>query len=89
MRYLVEIDADTEKGAELSKHIISLNAPEEAIRLHRKSELTDEEMALPGKQPSQRQLEEWLSQPDYGYVEGNDALALLKEELATYRKAKK
>ena len=89
MRYIVEIDPSSEKGAELLKYIADLHAPASSVKVHKATSLSDEEMALPGKKPRKEQLEEWLSQPDYGNIDGDKALAMLQEELATYRKNKK
>lgn len=89
MKYIIEIDADNNLGAQLLKYIADMHAPANVVKIHKASTLTDEEMALPGKKPTKEQLEEWLSLPDYGFVEADEALALLKEELATYRKTKK
>lgn len=89
MRYIVEIDPSSSVGAELLRYIAELNAPDNAIRVHKASTLTDEEMALPGGSVSAEQLEEWLSLPDYGSIEGQTALSMLKEELAVYRRSKK
>lgn len=88
MRYIVEIDSNTDKGAELLKYIAQLNASHDEVKVHQDAELSDEEMALPGQAPTPKQLEDWLSKPDYGYVDGQDALVLLKEGLAAYRKSK-
>lgn len=89
MRYIVEIDPSSVIGAELLRYIADLNAPVNVVKVHKASSLTDEEMALPGGNVNSEQLEEWLSLPDYGSIEGETALSLLKEELATYRRDKK
>ncbi len=89
MRYIVEIDPSSAIGAELLKYIADLQAPANAVKVHKTPSLTDEEMALPGAPVSAEQLEEWLSLPDYGSIDGETALSLLKEELAVYRRNKK
>ncbi len=89
MRYIVEIDPSFPAGAELLKYIADLHAPADAVRIHKAASISDEEMALPGKKISTTQLEEWLALPDYGNLDGEAALLLLKEEMATYRTTKK
>lgn len=89
MRIIVEIESSSSVGAALLQYIESLAAPIGTVTIYKEPSLTDEEMALPRKQPSPEQIEEWLAQPDYGFIEGKEALAMLKEDLAEYRKRKK
>jgi hypothetical protein len=61
MKYLVEIDADSEKGSELIKYIEKLGANENDIHILNERPLTDEEMALPPtRKVSRATLEAWL-----------------------------
>ena len=60
MRYIVEIDDQTSKGAQLVSYIEKLRAPKKAISIRKERSLTDGEMGLPGPKPSKAQLEEWL-----------------------------
>ena len=47
--------------------IKNLHAPASSIKVKRVlRELTDEEMALPGFQPSDEELEAWLDKPEIG-----------------------
>lgn len=52
-------------------------------------ELTDEEMALPGSQPSVEQLEEWLAKEDGVKYSLEEAFERVHSELARSRKKKK
>ena len=58
--YIVEIDDQTDKGAQLITFIEKLHAPKKAVTMRKEKPLTDGEMGLPGPKPSKAQLEEWL-----------------------------
>lgn len=60
MRYIVEIDDQTDKGAQLINYIEKLRASKKAVTVRKEKPLTDGEMGLPGPRPSKAQLEQWL-----------------------------
>lgn len=60
MRYIVEIDDQTDKGAQLITYIEKLRASKKAVTIRKEEPLTDEEMGLPGPKPSKERLEAWL-----------------------------
>ena len=64
MRYIVEIDDQTDKGAQLITYIEKLHAPKKAVTMRKEGPLTDEEMVMPGPKPSKERLEEWLEPKD-------------------------
>jgi hypothetical protein len=64
MRYIVEIDDQTDKGAQLISYIEKLRPSKKAVTIHKEQPLTDEEMVLPGPKPSKERLEEWLEPKD-------------------------
>ena len=91
MKYVVEIDDQTSKGAQLISYIEKLKAPKKAVVVRKERALLDEEMILPGgPKPSKAQLEEWL-RPDEGEEETPlDALIeSIKKELTSKAKSKK
>ena len=77
MRYIVEIDDQTSKGAQLVDFIEKLRAPKKAVSIRLEQPLTDEEMVLPGIKPSKTRLKEWLKPQD-------DEEEFTIEELKTY-----
>ena len=64
MRYIVEIDDQTDKGAQLLTYIEKLRASKKAVTIRKEEPLTDEEMVMPGPKPSKKRLEEWLEPKD-------------------------
>jgi hypothetical protein len=64
MKYLIEVDSDTDKGSQLIKYIEALEADDSAVHILHEPPLTDEEMVMPGKRPSNQRLEEWLKPQD-------------------------
>ena len=64
MRYIVEIDDQTDKGAQLITYIEKLHAPKKAVTIRKEGPLTDEEMVMPGPKPCKERLEEWLEPKD-------------------------
>jgi hypothetical protein len=60
MRYIVEIDDQTDKGAQLISYIEKLRPSKKAVSIRMEKPLTDGEMGLPGPKPSKAQLEKWL-----------------------------
>jgi hypothetical protein len=88
MKYLVEIDDQTTKGAQLISYIEKLKAPKKAVVVRKERALTDEEMIMPGPKPSKAQLVAWL-EPDEDEEEMllSEAIASIKKELATKSKA--
>jgi hypothetical protein len=77
MRYIVEIDDQTSKGAQLVEYIEKLHAPKKAVTIRKEKPLTDEEMGIPGPKPSKAQLEEWLEPKE-------DEEGLTLDELKVY-----
>jgi hypothetical protein len=90
MKYLVEIDDQTSKGAQLISYIEKLKAPKKAVIVRKERALTDDEMILPGPKPSKAQLEAWL-EPDEDEEEMllSEAIAEIKKELTSKSKARK
>ncbi len=90
MKYLVEIDDETSKGAQLISYIEKLKAPKKAVIVRKERALTDEEMILPGPKPSKAQLEEWLK-PDEDEEETplDEVIASIKREIASEAKKRK
>jgi hypothetical protein len=64
MKYLVEIDDQTIKGAQLISYIEKLKAPKKAVVVRKDRGLRDEDMILRGRKPTKAQLEEWLEPKD-------------------------
>jgi hypothetical protein len=65
MKYLVEINPDSEKGSELIKYIERLDADEDDIHILNEPPLTDEEMGLPPtRKVSLATMEAWLKPED-------------------------
>lgn len=62
--FTVTINEKSAKGKSLLEFAQKLNATEKEIRIRKFRKLTDEEMALPGKPPSEEQFDEWLHRPD-------------------------
>jgi len=61
------IDEKTLEGKSVIDFIKTLHAPASSIKVKKIfRELTDEEMALPGFQPTDEELEAWLDKPDIG-----------------------
>lgn len=89
MRYIIEIDPTSAAGAQLLEYIAQMEISGQDIKVHKTTSLSDEDMALPGRKPRLDELEEWLSQPNHEYISGDNALAMLKEEMTEYRKGKK
>ena len=87
MKYLVEINSDSDKGSKLIKFIEDLGATESEVHFLQEPPLTDEEMGLPPtRRVSEATLDAWL-RPDE-----NEESFTAEEVLAYYdkkRKAKK
>ena len=64
-------------------------AKEMGIKTHAERELTDEEMALPGANPTKKQMEEWLAKDDGESYSEEETFNMVREELVKYRKSKK
>jgi hypothetical protein len=65
MKYLVEIDADSEKGSKAIKYIKGLDAADSQIHFINEPALTDEEMAMPpSRMVSEATLDAWLEPKD-------------------------
>ena len=64
-------------------------AKEMGIETYSLHALTDEEMALPGVNPSKERLEEWLAKEDQPVYGIDEAFETVKKELAKSRKKKK
>lgn len=62
--FTVTVNEKSQKGKSLLEYAQKLNASEKEIRIRKFRKLTDEEMALPGKPPSEEQFDEWLNRPD-------------------------
>ena len=82
MKYLVEINTDTEKGAQLLKYIDGLNADDTAIHILHEPALTAEAMVVAGTRPSANQLAAFLK-PDDNEKEydASEAFEVAKREL--------
>jgi len=63
-------------------------AKEIGIQAVKEQELTDEEMALPGPQVCESQLENWLAKDDGEKYDIEDAFAYIKKELTKSKKGK-
>lgn len=63
-------------------------AKEMGVKSSVQYELTDEEMGLPGPKVSKEQLENWLAKEDGESYEINEALTIMKSNLAKKRKKK-
>jgi len=90
MKYLVEIDDQTSKGAQLISYIEKLRAPKKAVIVRKERVLTDEEMGFPGSKLSKTQLEAWLEPKDD--EEGrplSEAIAAIKKRLTSKSKVGK
>jgi hypothetical protein len=65
MKYLIEIETESEKGSELIKYIESLGLSKNDMRVINEPPLTDEEMGLPPtRKVSRETLEAWLKPED-------------------------
>ena len=61
------INEKTEEGKSVINFIKSHHAPASSIKVKKVlRDLTDEEMALPGFQPTDEELEAWLTKPEIG-----------------------
>jgi hypothetical protein len=90
MKYLVEIDDQTTKGAQLITYITKLRAPKKAVMVRKERAIRDSEMGLPGPKPSKRQLEAWLEpHEDEEEMPLDVAIASIKKKLQSKAKAKK
>lgn len=63
-------------------------AKEMGIGLLSKHELTDEEMAFPGKKPTKQQLENWLSKDNGKDYEVDEAFDYVKKQLRLLKNKK-
>jgi hypothetical protein len=91
MRYIVEIDDQTDKGAQLISYIGKLRPSKKAVTIRKERPLTDGEMGLPGPKPSKAQLEEWLEpKEDEEEMPLKDAISAIKKRLhSKYAKSTK
>jgi hypothetical protein len=91
MKYLIEIDADSQKGSELIKYIERLGASENDVHILNEPPLTDEEMGLPPtRKVSRETLEAWLKpEDDEESFEGDEILKYINKRRAENAKAKK
>jgi hypothetical protein len=89
MRYIVEIDDQTDKGAQLITFIEKLHAPKKAVVMRKEKPLTDGEMGLPGPKPSKAQLEEWLEPKEDEEEFTLDELKVYIENRRSQKRAKK
>ena len=89
MKYLVEINSDSEKGSKLLKYIEKLNATDSDVHILNEPPLTDEEMALPPtRKVSRATLEAWLKpQDDEESFTAEEALEYIKKKRETKSKA--
>lgn len=84
MKYLVEIDDETTKGAQLINYIEKLKAPKKAVAVRKERALKDEDMILPGRKPTKAQLEAWLEpKDDEDEMPLDIAIAEIKKGLAS------
>ena len=90
MKYLIEIDDQTAKGAQLINYIEKLKAPKKAVIVRKGNAITDEDMILPGRKPSKAQLEAWLEpKDDEDEMPLSIAIAEIKKELTSKTKTRK
>jgi hypothetical protein len=61
------VNEKSDEGRSVIEFIKNLHAPASSIKVKKLiRELSDEEMALPGFQPTDEELEAWLIKPDAG-----------------------
>jgi hypothetical protein len=90
MKYLVEIDDQTPKGAELISYIEKLKAPKKSVVVRKERPLSDGEMGLPGPKLSKAQLEAWLRPDEHEEEMPLDlAISAIKKKLGAKAKKKK
>ena len=63
-------------------------AKEMGIKTNAERELTDEEMGVPGANPTKKQMEEWLAKDDGESYTEEEMLEYVKGNLARNRKKK-
>ena len=82
MKYLIEIDGDKPKGAQLMNYISHLDADDETVHYVEEPPIRDEEMGLPGRKTSEAKLLEWLRPDDNEEeVEMSVAFEQIRQEL--------
>ena len=84
MKYFIEVNTNTQKGAELLHYIKQLKAPTKAVKLLLEPPLTDIEMAHPPtRKISKDNLVQWLTPATHeqNYT-ANEAREYLKNKLA-------
>ena len=82
MKYIVEIDDQTDKGAQLISYIEKLRPSRKAVTMRKEPSLTDEEMVMPGPKPSKERLEAWLEpKDDEEEMPLNEAIEAIKKTL--------
>jgi len=91
MKYLVEINSDSDKGSKLIKFIEELGATESEVHFLQEPPLTDEEMGLPPtRRVSEATLDAWLK-PDENeeiFTE-EEAFEYIKERRKANKKSEK
>ena len=84
MKYLVEINSDSDKGSKLIKFIEELGATESEVHFLQEPPLTDEEMGLPPtRRVSEATLDAWLKPED------DEESFTAEEVIAYYDKTRK
>ncbi len=73
-------------GSKTKIELLSRVAKEMGIEQFKETELSDEEMALPGKKPSMQKLEKWLAKNDGEEYEVGEAFDYVKKQLRLLRK---
>lgn len=73
-------------GSKTKIELLSRVAKEMGIEQFKETELSDEEMALPGKKPSKQKLEKWLAKNDGEEYAADAAFNYVKKQLALLRK---
>jgi len=91
MKYLIEIDADSQKGSELIKYIERLGASENDVHILNEPPLTDEEMGLPPtRKVSDATMEAWLKpEDDEESLTADEVMALIKRDIAEDKAGRK
>lgn len=90
MKYVVEIDDQTAKGAQLVDFITKLRASKKAVVIRKERPVKDAEMGLPGPVPGKAQLEAWLKPQDSEEEFPLDvAIAAVKRKLTAKHKGRK
>lgn len=82
MKYVIEVDGDSEKGSKVIEYIRQLDASDADVHILNEPELTDEEVAMPPtRKVSQATLDAYLEpRDDEEEFTADEALAYIRKQ---------